>query len=193
MHPQIWGYEINKKLEWWNLRISLKIQPFTEPSLSSLHISLWGQACTELMEAFSWPFDIRIVWKCNQNHLRTFWNVASDDLKTTSEVKSQELMYFWPQKEAMTMELNGIDHSSCRDIILAWKIKQAFLHWTIKNIASFRYEAVEAVQGRQPKNWLSMHKSPLLRIPKMNSFYLAWNIILKKVGLKFDKLCLNTL
>ena len=84
-------------------------------------------------------------------------------------------------------------NSSCRDIILAWKIKQPFRHWTIKNIASFKYEAVEAVQGRQPKNWLSMHKSPLLRIPKMNSFYLAWNIILKKVGLKFDKSCLNTL
>ena len=112
--------------------------------------------------------------------MRTFWNVASDDLKTASEVKSQELMYFWPQKEAMTMEWNGIGHSSCRDIILAWKIKQAFLHWIIKNIASFRYEAVEAVQGRQPKNWLSMHKSPLLRIPKMNGFCLECNFVLKK-------------
>ena len=47
MQPQIWGYEINKKLEWWNLCISLKIQSFTKSSLSSLHISLWGQACTE--------------------------------------------------------------------------------------------------------------------------------------------------
>ena len=56
MQPQIWGYEINKKLWWWNLWISLEIQSFTEPSLSSLHISLWGQACTELIEAFSWSF-----------------------------------------------------------------------------------------------------------------------------------------
>ena len=126
-------------------------------------------------------FDITTVWIWNQNHLRTLWNVASDDLKTASEVKSQESMYFWPQKEAMAMEWNRICHSSCKDIILAWKIKQAFLHWFIKNIASFRYEAVEAVQGWQPKNWLSMHKSPLLRIPKMNGFCLECSFVLKKI------------
>ena len=80
----------------------------------------------------------------------------------------------------MTLEWNGIGHSSCRDIISAWKIKQAFLHWIIKNIASFRYEAEEAVQGKQPKNWLSMHKSPLLRIPKINGFCLECNFVLKK-------------
>ena len=30
--------------------------------------------------------------------------MASDDLKTVSEVKFQESMYFWPQKEAKAME-----------------------------------------------------------------------------------------
>ena len=50
---------------------------------------------------------------------------------------------------------------------------------------SFRYEAAEAVYGRQPKNWLSMHKSPLPRISKMNGFCLKCNFNLKKnVGLK---------
>ena len=71
--------------------------------------------------------------------------MGSDELKTASEVKSQESMYLWPQKEAKAMECNGICHSSYKDIILAWKIKQVFLHRIIKNIASFRYEAVEAV------------------------------------------------
>ena len=158
------------------MKSSHLLRPASAASISAsevkLVLSLWRQ--------FLGHFDNRTVWKWNPNHLRTFWNVASDDLKTASEVKSQELMYFWPQKEAMTVEWNGIGHSSCRDIILAWKIKQAFLHWIIKNMASFRYEAVEAVQGRQPKNWLSMHKSPLLRITKMNGFCLECNFVLKK-------------
>ena len=63
-------------------------------------------------------FDIRPVWKWNRNHLRTLWNVASGDLKTASEVKSQESMYFWPQKEAKAIQ---ICHSSCKYIILATK------------------------------------------------------------------------
>ena len=75
----------------------------------------------------------------------SFWNVASDDLNTALEVKSQEPMYFWPQNETKAMECHGICHLSYKDIILAWKIKQGFLHSIIKNIASFRYEAVEAV------------------------------------------------
>ena len=94
---------------------------------------------------FLYHFDIKNVGKLNQNHLRALLNVASDDLKMASEVKSQESMYFWPQNETKAMECHGICHSSCKDIILAWKIKQGFLHWIIKNIASFRYEAVEAV------------------------------------------------
>ena len=69
--------------------------------------------------------------------------MASDDLKTASEVKSQDTMVFWPQKETKAMEYNEICHSSYKDVILAWKIKQIFLHWIIKNIVSF--EAVEAV------------------------------------------------
>ena len=71
--------------------------------------------------------------------------MPSDDLKMVSEVKSQESMYFWPQKEAKAMESNGMSDLSCKDIILAWKVKQVFLHLIIKNIASFRYEAIEDV------------------------------------------------
>ena len=45
--------------------------------------------------------------------------MASEDPKTASEVKSQDSMYFWSQKETKAMELNEMCHSSCKDIILA--------------------------------------------------------------------------
>ncbi len=127
--------------------LSLALATSISASEVKLVLSLW--------RPFLGHFDIRTVWKWNQNHLRTLWNVASDILKTTLEVKSQESMYFWPQKDAKAMECNvmewnvmecnGIWNSSYKDFILAWKIEQFFLHWIIKNIASFRYKAVEAV------------------------------------------------
>ena len=154
-------------------------QPPYQPLRSSLHWAHGGLFLAILILGL-YENVIRIIW----GHFE-MWPQTTSKRPRRSNLKNWCIFglkrKLWPW------------NSSCRDIILAWKIKQPFPHWTIKNIASFKYEAVEAVQGRQPKNWLSMHKSPLLRIPKMNSFYLAWNIILKKVGLKFDKSCLNTL
>ena len=147
-------------------------QPPYQPLRSSLHWAHGGLFLAILILGL-YENVIRIIW----GHFE-MWPRTTSKRPWRSNLKNW--CVFWPQKEAMTMEWNGIGHSSYIDIILAWKIKQAFLHWIIKNIASFRYEAVEAVQGRQPKNWLSMHKSPLHRIPKMNGFCLECNFVLKK-------------
>ena len=90
-------------------------------------------------------FDIRVISKADLIHFMTFSETASDDLKMALEVKSQESKYFLPQKESKALECNRLCHSSCKDIILAWKFTQVYLHWIIKNIASFRYEALEAM------------------------------------------------
>ena len=129
------------------MKSSHLLSPASAASISAFEVKL----VLSSWMPFLGHFDNRTVWKWNPNHLRTLWNVASGRPQTASEVKSQESMYFWPLKEVMAMEWNVICHSSCKDIILAWKINQVFLHWIIKNIASFRYEAVEAVQGRHPK------------------------------------------
>ena len=115
----------------------------------------------------------------------------SDDLKTEVN-NSQESMYFWSQKEANAMKCNGMCHSSCKDIF-AWKIKQVFLHWTIKNIASFSYEAVRLCKECNPKIDCPCINLPYSESPKMNDFLLRMLFILKNVGLKFDKASLNTL
>ena len=158
------------------MKSSHLLSPASAASISASEVKL----VLSSWRPFLGHFDNRNVWKWNSNHLRTLWNVASDDLKMASEVKSQESIYFWPQKETKTMECHGLCHSSCKDINLAWKVKQVFLQWIIKNIASSRYEAVEAVWGRQPKHWLSMHKFPILSIPKMNGFCWECHFILKK-------------
>ena len=147
-------------------------QPPYRPLRSSLY---WAHV------GFFGHFDIRIVWKWNQNNLRTFWNVASDDLKTTSKrpqrsnPKNQCIFdlkrKLWPCNE-MEYIIQAVK--------ISFQLERVFVHWIIKNIASFRCEAVEAVQWRQPQNWLSMHKSPLLRIPKMGGFCLECNFVLKK-------------
>ena len=97
------------------LKSSHLLNPALAASISASEVKLllssWRQ--------FLGHFDNRTVWKWNPNHLRTLWNVASDNLKTASDVKSQESMYFWPQKETKAMECNRICHSSCKDIILA--------------------------------------------------------------------------
>ena len=120
----------------WALKSSHLLSQALAASISASEIKL----ILSSWRPFLGHFDIKTVWKWNQNHLRTLWNMAWDDLKMVLEVKSQE-----SQKEAKAkaMECNGICHSRCKDVILAWKIKQVFFHWIIKNIAYFRYEAVD--------------------------------------------------
>ena len=63
---------------------------YSKASNSSSEVKLALRSWSLLLDYF----DIRNVGNMNQNHLRALLNVASDDLKTASEVKSQESMYF---------------------------------------------------------------------------------------------------
>ena len=136
MQPQIRGYEINKKLWEWNLYISLKIQSFTEHSLNSLHFNLWGQACTEVMESFTWSFWHQECRKLESESFEGTFECGLGRPQNGLGGQISRIIVFCPQKKVKAMKCNEIHHSSCKDISLAWKI---CLHGIIKNIVEFQH------------------------------------------------------
>ena len=76
----------------WALKSSHLLSQASAASISAFEVKLVLRPWRPILG----HFDNRNVWKLNPNHLRTLWNVASDDLKTASEVKYDQIsMYFW--------------------------------------------------------------------------------------------------
>ena len=138
-------------------------------------------------------FLVILTLELYENGIRNIWGQFKMCTQMTSKRRSTTLKnqcIFDLKRELMPC--NGMCHSSCKDIF-SWKIKQVFLHWTIKNIASFSYEAVRLCKECNPKIDCSCINLPYSGSPKMNDFLLRMSFILKNVGLKFDKASLNTL
>ena len=85
------------------------------PVIYWVPFSLWGQAWTKIMEAFSWSFwhqECKNVGKLNQDHLRALLNMALDNLRG----HISRIMVVCPQKKSEAMKYNEIHLSSCKDI-----------------------------------------------------------------------------
>ena len=96
-------------------------------------------------------FLVILTLELYENGIRNIWGQFKMCTQMTSKQRSTTLknQCIFDLKRKL-MPCNGMCHSSCKDIF-SWKIKQVFLHWTIKNIAYFSYEAVRRCKECNPK------------------------------------------